>query len=508
MPEVTETQQKRADNLIWNAAGSYGFRPDFKAYDSIGLADIYWNTIIGASRKYYDYPQFEKLFETLDEECQNMFWSALEKVVYPKERKQRPVLEIIRQEYDSPLTLHEDMTTEQIVEKAKDFFRLYGMSGKPRKKHSLLGTKKAKTSNYHSFMQGSLWHSKDSSGNGRAYDDAQSDLATRLTAEELKAFIEAKYGKPLFNPRQSAELEKELCSGNHQNCHILFTRGERADITDVQNAFEALSRQREAAQVEENRRNFEMHAAENRMAINKLAANIQNSILMHMEPAPVKANTGRLNGSLVWRADKLNDTKVFLVNEHDNIGGICVDILLDASTSQTNRVETISSQAYIIAEALRKAGIPCRVLSFCSMTGYTVVRVFDKNRDIFEFVANGCNRDGLAIRAARKLMSTEQAEHKMLIVLSDVKPNDVIRIPSYEGAERVPYDKKAGLYDTAYEVRRARSDGISVICIFTGEDEDLKSATTVYGSDFVRIRSFSTLADTVGKLIKMQIKNL
>ena len=61
LPEVTETQQKRADNLIWNAAGSYGFRPDFKAYDSIGLADIYWNPIIGASRKYYDYPQFEKL---------------------------------------------------------------------------------------------------------------------------------------------------------------------------------------------------------------------------------------------------------------------------------------------------------------------------------------------------------------------------------------------------------------------------------------------------------------
>jgi hypothetical protein len=58
------------------------------------------------------------------------------------------------------------------------------------------------------------------------------------------------------------------------------------------------------------------------------------------------------------------------------MGDLSVDILLDASTSQKDRQETVSSQGYIIAESLTKCGIPCRVMSFCSMTGYTIVRIF------------------------------------------------------------------------------------------------------------------------------------
>lgn len=507
MPEISEAQQKRAENLIWNAAGNYNFRPDFKAYKEGGYADLYWNIIIGAARKYYDYPQFEELFKTIDEECENMFWLALEKLIYPRESKERPVLEMIRETYDSPLTLHEGMTTEEIVAKAKDFFRLYGMTGRERKKHRLPGAKKHHASNFHSFMQGSLlWHPKDAYGSADGQDPL-GDLATRMTEEELRLFMESKYGKPLFNPRQTAELEQELCRGNHRNCHLLFTDGDRIEIAKIQNGFEALSREREADQVAQNRRTYSQHLRENRTAISKLAGNIQNSVLLHLEPSPVKSETGALRGGLVWRADRLNDGRVFTQNEQDNIGGICVDILLDASTSQTNRLETISAQAYIIAEALKKTGIKCRVMSFCSMTGYTILRVFNRNDDIFEYVSNGCNRDGLAIRAAAKLMSMEEAEHKMLIILSDVKPNDVIRIPS-DGEEPIAYEKKAGLYDTAFEVRRARAEGISVICIFTGDDDDLPSAALVYGRDFVRIKSFSSLADTVGKLIRNQIKNL
>ena len=68
------------------------------------------------------------------------------------------------------------------------------------------------------------------------------------------------------------------------------------------------------------------------------------------------------------------------------------------------------------------------------------------------------------------------------------------------------YDGLRALTDTAHEVRRLRADGISVICIFTGEDVDLPSARMVYGQDFVRIRDFSCFADTVGKLIIDQMK--
>lgn len=57
-------------------------------------------------------------------------------------------------------------------------------------------------------------------------------------------------------------------------------------------------------------------------------------------------------------------------------------------------------------------------------------------------------------------------------------------------------------------MRRARADGIAVMCVFTGDDEDVVSAKLVYGRDFARIRSLSMFADTVGMLISNQIKNL
>ena len=105
-------------------------------------------------------------------------------------------------------------------------------------------------------------------------------------------------------------------------------------------------------------------------------------------------------------------------------------------------------------------------------------------------------------------MNGSPYEHKLLIILSDVKPNDVVKTRRRETDELVTYEKDAGLTDTALEVRRARADGIAVMCVSTGDDEDVASAKLVYGRDFARIRSLSMFADMVGILISDQIKNL
>lgn len=576
MAEISELQKKRAENLIWTCAEDYTFTPDFKAYDSDGLADLYWNCIIGAVRRHYEYPKIEAVLRALQQyeesdTYENLLWLGLENCVFAREVTGRPVLARLREQYaeaflekasgseaalfrlDDDLvgalslghwtrvlgrevhlskydirlldelelspTLDTDALVSRMQELFSHWFQIRTEEKKARNRFSLPGLRKRSLKqgkgHFLRFGFGMADHPDNIYGGATQGDDRRDrEVKTKLSAEELREFIETKYGKPMYNPRRITEIERNLCIGNHEGCHLHFTYGERVPASAIQNGFEALSRQKEALQIEQNRKYYQDNIIRNRIAIAKLASNITNSVLMHLHPSPVKSNSGVLDGRLVWRAATLGDERVFTRPEHDTPGDLCVDILLDASTSQITRQTTISSQGYIIAEALTRCSIPCRVISFCSMTGYTILRTFrdytspKDNKNIFEYVSNGCNRDGLAIRAAHHLISGAPYENRILIILSDVKPNDVVKILPGGGDERVPYEHLPGLTDTALEVRRARADGISVICIFTGEDEDLPSAKMVYGRDFVRIQSFDRLADTVGLLIRNQIKNM
>ena len=106
IPEITELQKKRAENIIWSCAGNYSFSPDFKAYDRDGIADLYWNCIIGAVRKHYDYPVLEEVlrgFQQYEESdiYEGLMWLGLENCVFQKEAAERPVLRQLRQEYAS-----------------------------------------------------------------------------------------------------------------------------------------------------------------------------------------------------------------------------------------------------------------------------------------------------------------------------------------------------------------------------------------------------------------------
>ena len=104
MEEVSKLQVKRAENMIWNAAGDYGFRPDFKAFDKAGKAELYWNCIIGAARRHYDYPKLAELFKALDQyedgdTYEGLLWLGLENALYQKELPARPVLKALREDY-------------------------------------------------------------------------------------------------------------------------------------------------------------------------------------------------------------------------------------------------------------------------------------------------------------------------------------------------------------------------------------------------------------------------
>lgn len=568
MNTVSELQRRRAVNQIWNGAQSYRFTPDFKAYDSEGQAELYWNSIIGAVRKHYDYPQLAAVLASFQQYedgdvYEGLFWLGLENAVYGREVKDRPILKTLRRDYaarfvkayavqrlddyhlydclayahylrvlgEKPeisrydrklldeLEFSPELSTEEIVRRAQDLFaRWFQITTEEHQKERrfpawLAGKKGRKPKGrYRKFGIGFADHP------GRIYSPDLEQAAderpnTTLSAAELRAFMASKYGESMFPLRDAMEIERRLCTGNHIFCHLHFTKGTPAK-GKIQNAFEALKKEQEALQVEKNRRYYQVRLAENRTCISRLAGKIQNAVLLYLQPADVRSNAGRIEGGRVWRAVNLGDDKVFLRTEQGNMGDLSVDILLDASTSQQNRQERVSAQAYIIAEALNRCSVPCRVMSFCSMTGYTILRIFrdyretKENRRIFEYVSNGCNRDGLAVRAAHELMRNTPYEHKLLILLSDVKPHDAQRIPGDGETEWIAYEGEDGVRDTALEVRRARADGIAVICVFTGEEKDLPSAKLVYGRDFARIPTVDKLADAVGSLIQNQMRNL
>jgi hypothetical protein len=567
--EISDLQKKRAYNQIWNAAANYGFLPDFRFYTPEGRADVYWNTIIGLARRHYDYDQLKKLFRGLEQEeeageYENLVWLGLENALVARERDMRPVLPEMQKAYArqflerfgkngteddrffeflalahyrrvlgleqkasrydrnllDELEFSPELDTEELVREIRRLLEKWFRIRAEEKRHEhrlpnlpfLPHSEKRKRGDgkLRRFGTGLAEHPHPTDGG----DELPQDWIERksgLTEEELRAFMAEKFGRSLLNEKQMAELEKKLCSGNHKNCRLHITKGGAAEM-HIRNAFEALQKEREEAQIAHNRAVFRQNEASNRIAIQKLTEKIQNSVLLYLRPYTVRSESGELEGGRIWRALNLDDRNVYRRTENADAGDVSVDILLDASTSQKGRLESISGQAFCIAEALTRCRIPCRVMSFCSMTGYTVLRIFrdyheeTKNSSIFEYVSNGCNRDGLAVRTVHHLMNESSCEHRLLIVLSDVKPQDIVRFREREDEEYLPYEQDYGIRDTAFEVRRARADGIAVICVFTGEDDDLPAARTVYGRDFARIRSIDQLADTVGLLIQNQIK--
>ena len=518
---ITDLQKRRADNIIWNCASDYSFAPDFKAYDSNGEVDIYWNILYGSARRHYEYEKLEKFFAMLDKYknsavYESVFWNAMEPLLYRKEVRSRPVLEKIRPvPSESELKFDSEMTTDEIIDTARQFFYehygLYG-NGKKRLKYRFPHFRRLSVDTF--LQRGRIViHDKDLYRGDTVSWNGDYSLSTKLNVPELREFLETKFGRSIYPIERVIQLEKQLCSGNHRFTHLFYTKGEVVELHGVYSTFEMHQRKRQAELIANNHAYYKKNLLRNRLLISKLSTSIMNSVLMHMQPAQIKANSGKINPSLAWRAARLNDEKVFSKTENENAGDMSVDILLDASHSQVTRAHKISSQAYIISEALSKCRIPCRVMSFSSMSGFTVMRMFNDyvsdsdNSSIFNYFAEGCNRDGLAIRAAGNLISQTPYEHKMLIVLSDVKPLDIAKIRKDEQDIGNTYDGIRALTDTAHEVRRLRADGVSVICIFTGEDVDLSSAKMVYGQDFVRIRDFSLFADTVGKLIIGQMKS-
>lgn len=348
----------------------------------------------------------------------------------------------------------------------------------------------------------------------RASNALRAQLESGDRENEDRDYVEGCFGRSLYPPRELALIEQRLCTGNHLGCHLWFTRGETAQgktmRADVQHLFDQA-----AEQAERNRADFLKNNDLYQSSILRLTEHIRNCMQVQQQPDAVSARQGHVDSQRIWRLPVLQDGKVFLRSEEENNPGFTVDLLLDGSASRLHCQETIAAQGYILARSLAACGIPVRVSSFCSLRGYTVVRILkdfsEKNaeRKIFNYFAAGWNRDGLALRMAGKLLDTAPADRHLLILLTDASPDDSRKIlPTGKVPLSRSYDGEAGVQDTAEEVRALRQQGIRVAAVFMGENASAPDARTIYGQDLVRIQRMDQLATAAGKLIQEEIREL
>ena len=348
----------------------------------------------------------------------------------------------------------------------------------------------------------------------RASNALRAQLESGDRENEDRDYVEGCFGRSLYPPRELALIEQRLCTGNHLGCHLWFTRGETAQgktmRADVQHLFDQA-----AEQAERNRADFLKNNDLYQSSILRLTEHIRNCMQVQQQPDAVSARQGHVDSQRIWRLPVLKDGKVFLRSEEENNPGFTVDLLLDGSASRLHCQETIAAQGYILARSLATCGIPVRVSSFCSLRGYTVVRILkdfsEKNaeRKIFNYFAAGWNRDGLALRMAGKLLDTAPADRHLLILLTDASPDDSRKIlPTGKVPLSRSYDGEAGVQDTAEEVRALRQQGVRVAAVFMGENASAPDARTIYGQDLVRIQRMDQLAAAAGKLIQEEIREL
>ena len=69
------------------------------------------------------------------------------------------------------------------------------------------------------------------------------------------------------------------------------------------------------------------------------------------------------------------DNRVFHANYEEKKPLFTVDLLLDASASRLQYQEMIAAQGVILSESLQACHIPVRVSEFCSVRGYTALRI-------------------------------------------------------------------------------------------------------------------------------------
>lgn len=340
----------------------------------------------------------------------------------------------------------------------------------------------------------------------------QQKKITVVSEEDLQkvySYIELNFGKTYLSPLEEKRINFQNCKGIHGDCGLYFTDGILRNPVLRNYQYEYARKQKSKNKYAY----FDNHRVVKRN-IATLTDVLKKAIVMRDETSECISDKGELIPARLWRVGRTKDAKLFKKEEKNSHQDFVVDVLIDASGSQRKRQEKVVLQAYIIMEALSRVGIPHRVMSFCTFWDHTILqryREYDdpqsENERIFEFTTSSNNRDGLAIKAVSQDLINRDEEKKILIILSDGRPYDVIlNRPNARNPQ--PYQGEYAVKDTGFEVRRLRNLGISVLGVFAGEEKDLEAEKRIFGKDFAYIRDISNFSKIVGRYLKKQLEDV
>ena len=334
-------------------------------------------------------------------------------------------------------------------------------------------------------------------------------VVSQEALEKAYTYVELNYGKTYLSKREEKRMNDLMCRGIHSDCSLYFTEGILKNPVKRNYQFEYAKRLKN--------KNIWLYHDKHRIVKHNIAALtdiLKKSLALRSEPENVLSDRGTILPSRLWRVGRSSEARLFQRELKADAADFVVDILIDASGSQMGRQGEVAIQAYIISEALSNVEIPHRVMSFCTFWDYTILHRFREydaprsaNEDIFNYVTSSNNREGLAIKTAGYSLLQREEEKKILIVLSDGRPYDmIVNRPNAKNPK--PYQGKTAVLDTATEVRRLRNLDVSVLGVFAGEEKDLPTEKKIFGKDFAYIRDISGFSPVVGRyLIKQLEKN-
>lgn len=282
----TEDERKRAENLVWTAAGDYAFTPDFLSFTEDGSADLYMNLVIGLTHKWLGRPT-EALLEEVSRSrraaiLSDTLWLGIESYVYARELPSRPALAALRTQHAeayfarlqnlnrqqwmaenkrlldqqtirwsrvlgrktrvyapdrralaAALELDPALCADEVAATLRAILtRFFAYRGEEEVKpvHIRLNTVEAwilqhifRTEHQHTDT---LMMKNTYAANASAGTPVASDgKHGGAGAMGERAYITACFGRSLYTDAELQQLEARLCVGGHRGCHVYVTDG-------------------------------------------------------------------------------------------------------------------------------------------------------------------------------------------------------------------------------------------------------------------------------------------